>query len=188
MSDTLRVQGFALQDQPLIYVTALPGPWLLQRSTPAWRIKDPKKGFQRIVKAERAKKIAVEVLDQRRTFPTAIVLATNKNSFQDEDGSLKIPRAARFLVVDGQHRLWAQTFSSFKATYACVLHMGLSEVDMARLFIEINNNQKRVPASLRWDLVRLVRPEDDPHSIVAADLVWELATDKASPLYQRVDL
>jgi len=66
--------------------------------------------------------------------------------------------------------------------------MGLTEIEMAKLFLEINDNQKRVPSSLRWDLVRLVRPEDDPHGITATELILELATDKASPLFQRIDL
>jgi hypothetical protein len=59
---------------------------------------------------------------------------------------------------------------------------------MARLFLEINDTQKRVPSSLRWDLVRLVRPDDDPAAIGAAEMVYLLATEKESPLFQRVDL
>jgi hypothetical protein len=59
---------------------------------------------------------------------------------------------------------------------------------MAELFLEINDNQKRVPASLRWDLVRLVRPDDDRWAIAAVDLVYELTNNEESPLYQRVDL
>jgi hypothetical protein len=69
-----------------------------------------------------------------------------------------------------------------------MIHMGLSEIEMARLFLEINDNQKRVPSSLRWDLVRLVRPEDDPNAIGAVELIYQLATDRQSPLYQRIDL
>jgi hypothetical protein len=69
-----------------------------------------------------------------------------------------------------------------------MIHMGLSEVDMATLFLEINDNQKRVPSSLRWDLVRLVQPEDDPHAIGAAELVLQLEGDRESPLFQRIDL
>ncbi|MHA2061779.1 MAG: hypothetical protein ACW963_05770, partial [Candidatus Sifarchaeia archaeon] len=65
---------------------------------------------------------------------------------------------------------------------------GLSEVDMARLFVEINDNQKRVPSSLRWDLVRLVRPEDDPLGIAASEMVYLLATDEEGPFFQRIDL
>lgn len=188
MAGDLRAHGFGLQTTPLIYLTALPGPWLLEHSTPSWRIKKPQKGFQRIVKEDRARQIAIAVLDQQRTFPNAIVLATNQRSFGQVDGFLKIPDDTRFLVVDGQHRLWAQKYSSYGARYACMIHMGLNEVEMARLFLEINDNQKRVPASLRWDLVRLVRPDDDPYAIASAELIWELATDRSSPLCQRIDL
>lgn len=188
MAQNLRVPGLELQPQPLIYLTALPGPWLLHRTTPSWRIKNPKKGFQRVVKEERAREIAIAVLDQQRTFPNAIVLATNSAAFAKVDGRLELPRDVRFLVVDGQHRLWAQRFSSYEAQYGCVIHMGLSEVEMARLFLEINDNQKRVPSSLRWDLVRLVRPDDDPYAIAASELILELSNDRSSPLYQRVDL
>jgi len=180
--------GFKLQDSPRIYLTAISGKWLLKRSTPSWRIEDPQKGFQRIVREERARQIAVAVLDQHRSFPNAIVLATNIATFEEEAGNLLIPSKIKFLVVDGQHRLWAQRFSNFNAKYACLIHMGLSEVEMAKLFLEINDNQKRVPSSLRWDLVRLVRPEDDPFGIATAEMIYLLATEEDSPLYQRIDL
>jgi hypothetical protein len=65
--------------------------------------------------------------------------------------------------------------------------MNMSEVEMAELFLEINDNQKRVPSSLRWDLVRLVRAGDE-HVVMASDLVYALATTEGSPMYQRVDL
>lgn len=188
MARVIRAQGFELQEVPRIYLTTLPGRWLIDHTTPSWRIKNPKKGFQRIVKEQRALSIAVSVLDQRRTFPNAIILATDARQFPKRNGLLEIPSGAKFLVIDGQHRLWAQTFSTFEAKYACVVHMGLREVDMARLFLEINDNQKRVPASLRWDLVRLVRPEEDPYAVEASELVYALATEKESPLYQRIDL
>lgn len=186
--DSLRVPGFEIQEDPKIYLTGIPGRWLLKRTTPVWRIKDPVKGFQRIVRESRAQEIAVAVLDQRRTFPNAIVLATDVPQFEQNDGDIGIAATAKFLVVDGQHRLWAQRFSEFEAIYACMVHVGLTEVEMARLFLEINDNQKRVPSSLRWDLVRLVRPQDDPTLIGAAELVYLLATERESPLFQRVDL
>ncbi len=53
---------------------------------------------------------------------------------------------------------------------------------MASLFLEINDNQRRVPSSLRWDLVRLVRSEDQA-TVLTSDLVFELATRKESPFY-----
>lgn len=187
-TDTISVKGFKLQEAPTIYVTAIPGRWLLDRTTPSWRIDDPEKGFQRVVKEERAREIALAVLDQRRTFPNAIILATDTPGFQINGSDIQIPLGVRFLVVDGQHRLWAQNFSSFDAEYACLIHMGLSEINMARLFLEINDNQKRVPSSLRWDLVRLVRPDDDPYAIASVDIVYSLTTEDDSPLFQRIDL
>jgi DGQHR domain-containing protein len=127
-------------------------------------------------------------LDQKRTFPNAIVLATDIEQLDINNGTISFPKDIRFMVVDGQHRLWAQRFSEFDARYACMIHLGLSEEEMARLFLEINDNQKRVPSSLRWDLVRLVRPEDDPYTLAAAEIVYLLATEEGSPLYQRIDL
>ncbi|MBC8273985.1 MAG: DGQHR domain-containing protein [Chloroflexi bacterium] len=184
----ITVQGFELQNMPRIYVAAILGRWLLERTTPSWRIENPVEGFQRVVREVRAREIALAVLDQRRTFPNSIVLATDSASFSLDGPILSIPLNTKFLVVDGQHRLWAQNFSGYDAPYSCVIHMGLSEVEMARLFLEINDNQKRVPSSLRWDLVRLVRPDDDPEAIGAAEMVFMLATDEESPLYQRIDL
>lgn len=185
----IKVSGFLLQKDPkIIYVTAIPGKWLLKHTTPSWRIDDPEQGFQRIVKEERAREIALAVLDQQRTFPNAIVLATNRPKLEYEENNFLIPSNIKFLVVDGQHRLWAQKFSEYEANYSCVIHTGLSEVEMATLFLEINDNQKRVPSSLRWDLVRLVRPVDDVEAIAASEMVYDLTNDREGPLYQRIDL
>ncbi|MBS0320136.1 MAG: DGQHR domain-containing protein [Proteobacteria bacterium] len=188
MPTTIKVPGFQLQADPQIVVCGIKGRWLLTHATPSWRIRDPLKGFQRVVKEPRARSIAISVLDQGRTFPNAIVLATDAVQLSVSNGIATLPDKSRFLVVDGQHRLWAQNFADEEATYTCVIHLGLTEVQMARLFLEINDNQKRVPPSLRWDLVRLVRADDDPAAIEAADLVFELATDQSSPLFQRIDL
>src|SRR5206468_2957857 len=105
-------------------------------------IKDPEAGFQRIVREDRVREIAATVLDQHRTFPNAIILATNAENLSITGAELDIPDDARFLVIDGQHRLWSQRYSDFEATYCCMMHMGLTEPEMARLFLEINDNQR----------------------------------------------
>jgi DGQHR domain-containing protein len=176
------VPAIVLHEDPFVYMAALPGRWLLDRSTPSWRIADPDRGFQRIVKEQRAKEIARTVLDTHRTFPNAIILATKAKEYPLRGSVLDIPRAAKFLVVDGQHRLWAQHYSRVEGTYPCILHMGRSEQQMAELFLEINDNQRRVPSSLRWDLVRLVR-NDDKSTVLTSDIVYELATRKESPFF-----
>ena len=187
-TETTSVQGFLLQEEPKIICAMLPGEWLLNHCTPSWRFDDPITGFQRIVKEVRARQIALTVLDQKRTFPNAIVLATNNDSLEVNDGLVSISDDIRFLIVDGQHRLWAQHFSTFQAHYGCFIHTGLSSEKMAELFLEINSTQKRVPASLRWDLLRLIQPEDDAEGLAAVDIVYLLATEDDSPFYQRIDL
>jgi DGQHR domain-containing protein len=184
----LSVPGIALQTAPPVYLTALSGSWLLRHTTPSWRIDDPEKGFQRIVKQERAKQIARTVLDRGRPFPSAITLATNVQDFRRDGNDLIIPSRIKLLVVDGQHRLWAQKFSKRDGSYACVIHLGKTEVEMAELFLEINDNQHRVPSSLRWDLYRLVRPAGDKSLVMASDLVYFLSTRQDSPFYFALDL
>ncbi len=187
-SSKINVEGFVLQHEPKIICAKLGGRWLLDHTTPSWRIDDPIEGFQRLVTNRRAREIALAVLDQQRTFPNAIVLATDSEDIEVEAGITQIPTNTRFLIVDGQHRLWAQKFSDFDAQYGCLIHAGLSPEQMARLFLEINDNQKRVPASLRWDLVRLIQPTDDPKRVAAVDIVYQLAMEPESPFYQRIDL
>lgn len=185
---TVTVEGFVLQAKPVVLVASLDGRWLLKHSTTSWRLKDREKGFQRIVREDRCRAMARDVLDQGRSFPNALVLATDAVNIDLKSGKLAVPDSTLFLLVDGQHRLWAQKFSSRDANYACMIHLGLAEADMARLFLEINDNQRRVPSSLRWDLVRLVRPDDDPGQLLAAEVVYALATDEKSALFQRIDL
>src|SRR6202034_4014892 len=69
-----------------------------------------------------------------------------------------------------------------------IVHLDKTEQEMAELFLEINDNQKRVPSSLRWDLVRLVRPADDEVAIMTSELVFELVDRKESPFYYNIDL
>lgn len=187
-SSTKAFPALRLQEAPPVYVVVISGTWLLQHTTPSWRIKDPIQGFQRIVKDDRAKQIARTVLDQGRAFPNAITLATNIKDLKKIGNEIVFPSNVKLLVVDGQHRLWAQNFSTTDGQYACIVHLDKSEKEMAQLFLEINDNQRRVPSSLRWDLVRLVRPEKDEATVTAADLVYALATREDSPFYLSIDL
>ncbi len=181
------VSGIVLREEPMVYLAAIGGKWLLNHSTPSWRSEDPKRGFQRIVKEARAREIARTVLDTHRTFPNAITLATKAKAFQVTGCNLHLPANAKFLVVDGQHRLWAQKYSMLEGVYPCIIHMDRTEEEMAALFLEINDNQRRVPSSLRWDLVRLVR-SDDHATAMTADIVYELTQRKESPFYEGIDL
>jgi len=184
----IEVPALQLQDFPPVYVIVISGKWLLEHTTPSWRLKDPMKGFQRIVKEDRARQIARTILDRGRAFPNAITLATDARDFKRSENNIAIPDKAKFLVVDGQHRLWAQKFSEKDGRYTCIIHLNKSEKEMAELFLEINENQRRVPSSLRWDLVRLVRPEGDEAAVTAAEIVYALVEREDSPFHISIDL
>ena len=98
----IRVQGFQLQESPPVLCGMLPGNWLLQHSTPSWRIQDPIRGFQRIVRERRAREIALAVLDQQRTFPNSIILATDIDTLETRSGMNYDPRG--YCVLGGR---WA---------------------------------------------------------------------------------
>lgn len=185
---SIEVPALQLQESPAVYVIIISGRWLLDHTTPSWRLKDPKLGFQRIVKEDRARQIARTLLDRERAFPNAITLATDIRDFKKDGGNILIPEKTKFLVVDGQHRLWAQNFSKKDGRYACIIHLGKTEKEMAELFLEINENQRRVPSSLRWDLVRLVRPAGEEASIMASELVLALVEREDSPFHTAIDL
>ena len=64
-------------------------------------------------------------------------------------------------------------------------------ISIPELFMEVNENQRRVPLSLRWDLVRLVRPAGEEFAIMADELVIALVEREDSPWLrtaQRLDL
>src|SRR5436309_383414 len=120
---SIEVPALQLQESPPVYVIVISGQWLLDHTTPSWRLKDRMKGFQRIVKEERARQIARTILDRERAFPNAITLATDIREFKQTDGHILITDKTKFLVVDGQHRLWAQKFSQKDGRYACIIHL-----------------------------------------------------------------
>jgi len=187
-ANPLEVPALQLQGSPAVYVVVISGKWLLEHTTPSWRLKDPMKGFQRIVKEDRARQIARTILDHGRAFPNAITLATDTRTLDYSNNKVVIPDRSKFLVVDGQHRLWAQKFSERDGQYACIIHLNKSEKEMAELFLEINENQKRVPSSLRWDLVRLVRPAGDEAAVTASEIVYALVDREDSPFHISIDL
>jgi DNA sulfur modification protein DndB len=186
--DDVRASCVRLKDDGDVFLTVLRGKWLVNRATPSWRIKDPIRGFQRFLREERARSMASQVLDKGRSFPNAVVLATDAPAPGGASAQVTFPGNSLFFIVDGQHRVGAENFSQVDAPYACIIHFGLDEKAMARLFLEINDNQRRVPSSLRWDLLRLVEPAEQLTDIRAALIVYDLATRSDSPLLDLIDL
>ena len=188
--DGVLVDGFVFSENPNIFITSLKGKWLIERCTMSWRIDKPKKGFQRKLNERRLIAISKAVLENHRPFPNAIILACDNIPYSEKGGGKFImDTSSKFLIIDGQHRLYSQEFSEFDADFACMIHTGIDEQEMAYLFKEINDTQKRVPSSLRWDLIRLIEEDTDLPERKAVDIIYDLVmVDRDSPIYQRVDL
>ena len=159
--------------------------------------------YQRMVARSRLKKICKYISDNGY-FPTSIVInLDNKrlnferiSQVQEDDallGWLEIrPAYKSAWIIDGQHRLFAYSGHerAAKARLSVLAFGGLKPSDQARLFIDINSKQKRVPqillqtliAELNWDA-------EDPAVRVAAIIskaIQVLDQDAESPFFARI--
>lgn len=97
-------------------------------------------------------------------------------------------------VIDGQHRLfgYAQSDQKTKDQLPVFAYVKLSNKEQARLFIDINQNQKSISPNLLWDLKEeLYKGSDDPDQIkewVISCAGKRLATDIKSPLYNCISI
>ena len=107
--------------------------------------------------------------------------------------SLTIPLQGRFAqMLDGQHRIAGlQEAVNQKAEVAEMeilvsLFIGLNTKEAARIFLNINSEQKPVPRSLIYDLFG--EAYDDPESAITrvTDIVSFLNENPESPYYGRV--
>jgi DNA sulfur modification protein DndB len=161
--------------------------------------------YQRMVQKSRLRKIR-DYIASGGYFPTSILvnLESRRTLFEKtkqeaggEDsgvlGWLEIRPAYRSAwVIDGQHRLFGYSGQAKapKSRLTVLAFAGLRPSDQARLFIEINSRQKRVPqillqtliAELNWDA------EDDRIRLAAilSKGIQEMDADPDSPFFQRI--
>lgn len=161
----------------------------------AVRGRDDEEGaVQRPLNARRINNIRGYILDGNTFFNSFILNWTDQNfkpSFAGVDISLPIIRSAA-QVIDGQHRIagLAQAVelrdSIGDQELLVTLCVGLSTKDAAKIFLNINTEQKPVPKSLIYDLFGEV-VDDEQHAINrSADLARELNDDPDSALYNQI--
>lgn len=161
----------------------------------AVRGKDFEEGaVQRPLSTRRISGIKSYILDGNTFFNSFIINWTDTN-FKPEylNGKISIPlipHAAQ--VIDGQHRLagLAQAIEqdpSIGTTELLVtMCIGLTTPEAARIFLNINTEQRPVPKSLVFDLFGDV-VDDNEHAINrASDLARDLNDDPNSPLYKLI--
>ncbi|WP_343561791.1 DGQHR domain-containing protein [Kiloniella sp. b19] len=123
--------------------------------------------YQRLLIPSRLSGIR-KFIDKGGYFPNSVILnfSKNKNKLQFEasskekssisrNGTLKIPNTyAIAYIIDGQHRVYGYAGSTYKDTNTIpvVAFEGLESTDQLEMFMNINQNQKAVSATLRITL------------------------------------
>ena len=122
---------------------------------------DVEGAVQRVLNKRRVGSIKNFILEGNMFFNSFILNWVNSDYLIDIcDGKLHIPQvSAGAQVIDGQHRLEGlkqaveETPSISEQSIVIVLVQHLSTNDAAKLFLNINTEQKPVPASLVYDLL-----------------------------------
>ena len=161
----------------------------------AVRGRDSEEGaVQRVLNKKRISSIKQYVLDGNM-FVNTFVINWNDEKFMPQivDGNLNIPiinSAAQ--LIDGQHRMEgikeaAIIDEKINEKYVLVsMVIGMGTKDVAKIFININSEQKPVPKSLIYDLYGIT--EDDKNFAItrADDIAKELNENTNSPYYNLI--
>lgn len=144
--------------------------------------------YQRLIKKTRLKSVS-EFIENGGYFPNSVVISidakncnfdpanTQVSSTISDVGILHLPKKYKSAyIIDGQHRLYGYSNSEFKNknTIPVVAFVNLSREEQIQLFMQINENQKNVPKSLRDTLI--------------ADLKWtsEFLSEQLEALSSRI--
>lgn len=146
---------------------------------------------QRVLNKRRIGSIKSFILEGNMFFNSFILNWTDKNyPITSENGNLKVPKvSAAAQVIDGQHRLEGlkqaveEKREIGEQSVTVVLVQNLSTSDAAKIFLNINTEQKPVPSSLVYDLFGEVRSKDY-YVVRAKDIATKLHIDPNSPYYQ----
>ncbi len=173
------------QNQHRFYFFTIPVDDLFAYCFVARRGEDPISGFQRSLNEDRADDIASYLSAGTGSIPSNIVLSAQQKShfkYSNRTKTVSFDRVTEaFLVLDGQHRLWGYQKCKIRHRVPVAVYQNLSRAEEARLFVDINTNQKGVPATLLLDIKRLAEIETGRESILR-ELFDRLSKDSRSPI------
>lgn len=160
----------------------------------AVRGRDNEQGaVQRVLSPIRLDAIEKYIL-KGHSFYSPFYLNWNNQEYRlsvNNEGILSIPLIEDSAqVIDGQHRLAGLSRAMLKdptigdKEILVIISENLETVDAAKIFININTEQRPVPKSLIYDLFGMINENDADQSIIRAkDIADRLQEDKTSPLF-----
>ena len=164
--------------------------------------------YQRMIKASRVRDIE-QYIEDGGFFPGSIIVNFNRKlTKEDALGDKKTLADVRLdgrpvlitlppyygcaWVVDGQHRLYGYADSDLKGTETVpvVAFVEESPATQAKIFVDINKNQKAIESALLWDLCEdLYSESDDPKEQrlrAISRIAKRLNSESDSPFYEQV--
>ena len=162
--------------------------------------------YQRIIKKARLTSIR-NFINNGGYFPNSIIISIDtggKGVVFDQSGTkvegsisklgiLHIPKKYRTAyIIDGQHRLYGYSDSNYASTNTIpvVAFIDLDRTEQIKLFMDINENQKAVPKSLRVtlnaDMLWESKDMNERRQALRSKIAQMLGEEPTSPLRSRV--
>lgn len=163
--------------------------------------------YQRLIKKSRLKKIRDFVEKCDGYFANSLIVSIDTegaklrfdkihNGLKSDMVSVGIlhlpPKYCSAYIIDGQHRLYAYSDSTLanKHTVPVVAFENLDKTEQLKLFMDINENQKSVPKSLRatlnWDMLWNSEDPELQRVAIASKIAQKLEDDPHSKLRGRI--
>lgn len=145
------------------------------------RSDDPVSGFQRSLDEKRAASIA-EYVRKGGVIPSSIILSaqmTSEFEYSSKNKTIGFNlNSSSFLIIDGQHRVYGFRmlndigFDEIKLRIPVVIFTDLSPMQEAKIFIDVNTQQKPVPKELLLDIKKLAETETEEENLL--DVIFTL--------------
>lgn len=177
------------------YTFTIPVKYLIPMYYVAVRGVDHEEGaVQRVLSKRRISSVKNYILDGNQFFNSFILNWTDsQHSPGIDDEKIKLPLIpGSTQVIDGQHRLAGyeaaieEDESVGDHRILVTLCIGLKTNEAARIFLNINTEQKPVPKSLIFDLFGEVENDEDHAINRGADIARQLNEDPESPLFKLI--
>jgi len=161
----------------------------------AVRGRDDEEGaVQRVLNKRRISSIADFVLEGNMFFNPFVLNWNDENYSISKDKQLIIPViSSSAQVIDGQHRLEGlkraveQNPNIGENKILIIMTENLNTINAAKIFVNINAEQKPVPQSLVYDLFGEFK-DKDYYIVRATDIAYKLNSEMDSPYYQCIKL
>lgn len=152
------------QNDMTFYLVTIPVEDIFPYCFVSRRVENNLDGFQRALDLNRAIDIARYLDNSSGSIPTNMVLSAQEDAsvqYNSKTKTLKFKRLNNsFLVIDGQHRLFGYGLTKKKHRVPVAIYSGLTRSQEASLFIDVNTNQRGVPAALLLDIKQVAEREN----------------------------